>query len=626
MSDRDRYRALLDHLPLGVAVYEVVGGGEDFVFADFNRHAEGIESTRREDLIGRSVRDCFPGVVEFGLFEVFQRVHRTGEPENHPITLYADDRIQGWRENLVFRSPTGEIVAIYEDATARKQAEEALRESELRHRALSELTSDLAYAFRVDGDGHLHLDWASDALGAITGYTADEIRERGGWSTLVVEEDRPVLDEQESRLLAGVTAQVEYRIVHRDGRPHRVRDLGRALLDDAGQRVVRVIGAIHDITEQHALEEQVRRMQKMEAVGTLAGGLAHDFNNLLVGILGHAELLAAHAPADSEAQESARVIRDAAGRAADLTRQLLGFARKGKLRDTAVDLREVVRDAVAILGHTVDRRTVLRQDLERCPAVVKGDPVQLQQVVINLAVNAIQAIDGPGEVCFRTRRDRGAAEGDDEIVLEVVDTGCGIEPAVLERIFEPFFTTRDPGEGTGMGLATVYGIVRNHGGHIGVDSEPGTGSTFRVRLPAHAGPPVSAEAPRPVTAGRPTGRGRLLLVDDEEVVRDTVARMLERLGYTITLAVDGQDALERFAAGDRAFDLVILDINMPRLDGSECFEALRALDPSVRVLIATGYGLDGAVQELLDRGASGYVAKPFDMAGLAGAVDDALGA
>ena len=389
--------------------------------------------------------------------------------------------------------------------------------------------------------------------------------------------------------------------------------------------------AFNDVTERRQLEEQVRHSQKMEAIGTLAGGVAHDFNNLLTGILGYANVLKLGAETGDDVFRAADVIERAATRAAGLAQQLLGFARKGKLQDRPVDLRRVVGDVVSILSHSLDKSIEIQQRFDDAGTAVQGDPGQLQQVAMNLAVNAADAMPGGGELIF----DLHGVEIDDGyclthpeiqpgsyLMLSVTDNGAGIAPDVQARIFEPFFTTKEPGKGTGMGLATTYGIVKNHGGSIEVYSEPGRGTTFKVYLPPARTP--EADWTEPASIETLHGEGHVLVVDDEETVCTALQAMLGEVGYEVDVVHDASQAIEHFLEHHDEIDLVILDWSMPDMGGADCFRVLKQLDPDVRALLITGHAFNGAAQQVLDEGMAGFVQKPFDTRTLAKAVARAI--
>ncbi len=389
------------------------------------------------------------------------------------------------------------------------------------------------------------------------------------------------------------------------------------LLADVARDLAHGVRALRARGERRTMEELLFQAQKMDAIGQLAGGVAHDFNNQLTGILGFAEYLAMQLD-DADLRDQAELIVRAAERSAGLTAQLLAFARKGPFRTVTVDLHAVIRDVVAILERSIDKRIRIRTELDAKAPFVLGDPHQLQNALLNLALNARDAMPAGGDIRLVTRdlrepggpaRDAGG-EAEALVCVEVVDEGTGIADAVRARMFEPFFTTKPPGKGTGMGLAAVYGTVQRHGGQLEVETEADRGSTFRVLLPVASGP-LGAHAPAtlaPHPAGRP---GRVLVVDDEPVVCTLVRSALEASGYDVVVCTAPDEALRFFEAGGHAIDLVLLDMIMPTMNGRETFEALRALRRDVRVLLVSGYSLDDEAQHLLERGAAGFLHKPF---------------
>jgi PAS domain S-box-containing protein len=409
--------------------------------------------------------------------------------------------------------------------------------------------------------------------------------------------------------------------------PHENREA----LETLGAQIGSAIARIRAEEAKLAIEEQLRQSQKLEAIGTLAGGIAHDFNNLLTGILGSASLIKLRAEPGSELHGDTEVIETAAVRASELTRQLLGFARKGKLRNEAVDVHAVIHDVMSILKHTIDKRIRIECSTEARASLVMGDPSQLQQVILNLAVNASEAMPEGGTLSVgtavvekRSAEDRGPAKlaAGRYLVIRVADTGHGMPAEIQARVFEPFFTTKQRGQGTGMGLAVAYGIISSHGGGIELVSEPNRGALFTVYLPAA---PDTAEVLSPDSSVTPSrGRGRILVVDDEQVVCRVAARMLRSLGYQVDSAHDGQAAIEHFRQHGQRIDLVILDLAMPVMSGRECFRLLQETSPEVRVLISSGHAVDHDAQQMLAQGARGFVQKPYVLQELAAAVAQAL--
>ncbi|MBN2196864.1 MAG: response regulator [Polyangiaceae bacterium] len=380
-----------------------------------------------------------------------------------------------------------------------------------------------------------------------------------------------------------------------------------------------VLGTYEDVTERRRLQQRLHDAEHIEAVAQLAGGIAHDFNNLLTGILGNAELIRDDVDADSETAVSALEILRAARRAADLTQQLLAFARRGRLQSQPVDLHTVLAQTAKLSAHTGHRRLTVATRFQARRSIVVGDPTQLGNAFIDLARNASDAMPDGGELLFTTRdvvlSPEEAARLSPELragpylEVRVVDSGVGIAPEIQPRIFEPFFTTKPPGAGSGLGLAAVFGCVKGHGGHVSVESAPARGTTILLLLPIGQG---QARKSTPVSMARvPVESGRILVIDDEETVRAFVVRALTKSGYEVTAFPDGLAAVDYFAVHHAEIDLVILDLTMPHLSGEEAFHRLREIDPDVRVVIASGHSRQAAADALLGEGARAFLAKPF---------------
>jgi signal transduction histidine kinase/CheY-like chemotaxis protein len=407
-------------------------------------------------------------------------------------------------------------------------------------------------------------------------------------------------------------------------------------------QMTRKLGESRDTLESRArqLEEAYRNLQetqrqlaqaeKMSLLGQLAGGIAHDFNNLLGGIIGAADLLQRKGDMSEEQQQYLGMIGESGQRAADLVRQLLAFARPGLKTRIAVDVHALIEEVIRILRRTVDPRVKIHKRLKAEPSTVEGDPTALQSALLNLGVNARDAMPEGGRLSFTTT----VVHFDEETCLQqphaiqpgpfvevgIADTGTGIGKELLGRIFEPFFTTKEAGAGTGLGLAAVYGTVKSHDGTINVYSEPGEGTLFKLYFPAL----LDAEAPPAPAPEVVRGSGRILLVDDEAVIRNLARDMLRGLGYEVLLAGDGPSALEIFAEQRDSIDLVILDLVMPGMNGKQVLRKLKKADPDARVLIASGFHLDMDMPDVRREGASGFLSKPFIVADLSQAVANAL--
>jgi len=418
----------------------------------------------------------------------------------------------------------------------------------------------------------------------------------------------------------------EERIHDRQGR-ERILHTRKVPIFDASGNPQYLLGLSLDITDQRSVEEQLRQAHKMDVVGQLAGGVAHDFNNMLTGIIGAAELLSWRVGDDPDNAKLTGVILDAATRSADLTRQLLAFSRKGKITSTPISINDCIGAVVAILERTIDKRIALEVRLEAENPTVIGDPGLLQNALLNLAVNARDAMPEGGTLTFSTTNLEIAGlpyaaqlSAGPYLEISVADTGIGMASEVLEHIYEPFFTTKDTGKGTGLGLAAVYGTVKEHNGAINVTSEPGTGTVFRVCLPSGVSGVVEVDPGEEVIQGR----GGVMLVDDEAIIRLSGHCLLEELGYQVYLAEDGEQALELYRRERESIGLVILDMVMPKLSGRETFLRLQKIDPEVRVLFSSGFHRDGTVHELLGIGAKGFIHKPYRLQNLSKSVAEAL--
>ena len=417
-------------------------------------------------------------------------------------------------------------------------------------------------------------------------------------------------------LRAGDTWSGELEMQRVDGTSFHALVANAPILDEDGQ-LVGVIGVSSDVTERRLLEDQLRQAQKMEAIGRLAGGVAHDFNNLLTAIKGHSALLLEDLPADSPHADDVDQILRSADRAAALTRQLLAFSRKQLLEERSVDLADVVLEMKPMLLRLVPERIALIvEEAESC--VVRADPSQLTQVVMNLVVNAADAIEASGRIILRVEKvdlspeDIAAipwpVDAGSYAQLAVIDDGSGMAPAVLERIFEPFFTTKGEGRGTGLGLSTVYGIVKQSAGHVITESEPGVGTSFRVLLPRRAG--EADQVQQTEASAHSFEGGVILLVEDDAAVRALARRVLNRAGYDVLDASDGREALRLAEQYSTTIDLVLSDVVMPELGGVELADHLRERYPGLKVVLTSGYS-EAEVSGAVRRRGSAFLVKPF---------------
>lgn len=429
---------------------------------------------------------------------------------------------------------------------------------------------------------------------------------------------------------AGGLKNAEERIMGKDGNELIVIMSVYPEFDEQGE-LTGFDGYFVDITEKKRLEETLVQTQKLDSLGMLAGGIAHDFNNILTGVLGYASLLKTVVPETDKMYKYIDVIEKSASRAANLAQQLLGFARKGKYVMTKLSINDLVKEMTSFLKETFDRSITIVVDTEENLPPVEGDSNQLYQALMNLCINARDAMPEGGRLYIKTEfyllHDEKVVDyfqipPGEYVRVSVTDTGVGMTADVKKKIFEPFYTTKSIGKGTGLGLAMVYGIIKNHGGYITVYSEPGLGTTVRLYLPKGDGT-VEEKRRDKIMNERPK-KGTILLIDDEEVVRELGKDILEAYDYEVLLAIHGNEGVRMFNEYKDRIDLVILDMVMPEKGGRQTFKEIRTLKPDAKVLICSGYGEEQYFYELFEAGAAGFLQKPFQHTELLSKVEEAM--
>ena len=524
------------------------------------------------------------------------------------VQTYEASHVYSAREQQLLEIVAGQVGILIE----RSRAAEAVRRSEERFRTLATTTSDVIY----DWEPAARREWWSENITSILGYRPDEIHfDDDAWEALLHEEDRVRVSASYAAAAAGTVTswREEYRLRRRDGSYAWVLDRARLERDAAG-RVTRVIGAMLDITSlreaREALrrsEDQLRQAAKMEAVGRLAGGVAHDFNNLLTSVLGHADLALGALEPGHPLLDDLQEIKAAGTRAAALTQQLLAFSRKQLLEPRVLDLNAVVSGTIKMLRRTIGEDVTLVTRLAPDLGHVRADPVQMEQVLINLAVNARDAMPDGGRLVIETTNVRLAAGPG--VRIRVQDNGLGMSEEVRRHAFEPFFTTKEVGKGTGLGLATAYGIVEQSGGTITVASEVGHGTTFLIDLP-QVGPEDPPLPAHPI-AELPAGSETVLVVEDEEAVRNLTRRVLEQHGYVVLSAPSGESALELARAHAGPIHLLLTDVVMPGISGPRLAEILLAERKGLCCLFMSGYAASVVGSSPLLQGETRFLQKPF---------------
>ncbi|MDY3562873.1 PAS domain S-box protein [Gemmata sp. JC673] len=649
-DSEERHRLLVE----SVTDYAIFMLAPDGRVATWNAGAQRIKGYTADEIVGRH-------------FSVFYLPENTARAEAWLEAAAASGRFaeEGWRVRkdgsrfwahvaiTALRDPTGRLtgfVKVTRDLTDRLAAEQALRESEQRYRQVVEDQTETVCRFRPDGT----FTFVNDVYCRTFGKRADELIGRP-WHPVVHPAD---LDHVETELTKmapdNPVVRIENRIVDAGGRARWMEFVNRGFYSPAGELVeIQAVG--RDVTDRRAAEDarreleadlrakeqqaryerQLLQSQKLESLGVLAGGIAHDFNNLLTAVLGYASLSRMRLPPNDPVAEDMKRIESAAQRAAELCQQMLAYAGRGQFVVRAVDLNALTQEMTQLLAAVLSKKAVLKYNLTIGLPQVQADPTQLRQIVMNLITNASDAI-GPksGVITLTTglidadARYLAELQAGPELVpgryvyLEVSDTGCGMSEEVRAKIFDPFFTTKFTGRG--LGLAAVQGIVRAHKGAIKVYTQLGKGTTFKVLLPALDRPdPEHAPAGE---APEHNGRGRrVLVVDDEEDVRVFTRKVLEHAGFEVTLAADGGAGVEAFAAAPYQFALVLLDLTMPKMGGSEAFREMRRHRSGVRVVLTSGFAAEEATSGFEGKGLAGFLRKPFRTEDLLATVFDAIG-
>jgi two-component system, cell cycle sensor histidine kinase and response regulator CckA len=537
-----------------------------------------------------------------------------------------------WEQGTGVYSDEDELLALegfINDITERKTAEVLIKASEAKYRALVNNIQDGVFILQ---DGRLQ--FVNEALAHMIGYSVEELTDME-FLPLIAPEYRQFTADRYRQRQAGETVESEYEfdILHKDGITQLTVNLNIGVFTYRGKTAS--LGTIKDITdkkraakEREKLEIQLQQAHKMEAIGTLAGGIAHDFNNLLMGILGNATLTLMHMDPGHPGYDRMKNIEKYVQSGAELTRQLLGFARGGKFEVKPTNLNELIQRTSEMFGRTKKEITI-SLSLQKDIWTVDVDRGQIEQVLLNFYVNAWQAMPSGGNLHLQTANETidnsyiqafSIAPGN-FVKFSITDTGVGMDSDTQKRVFEPFFTTKEKGRGTGLGMASAYGIIKNHGGFINVQSEKGRGSSFTAYLPASTKPSCLEKiVPAPVVKGS----GTILLVDDEQMILDVGGQMLEKLGYQVLTAQNGKEGIDMFKRHQDQIVLVILDMIMPVMGGSETFDKLKSIHPSLNVLLSSGYAVDGQASDILKRGCKGFIQKPFNLETLSRKTSEAL--
>jgi PAS domain S-box-containing protein len=621
-----RLRDMVDHAPFGAHLFELQPDGR-LLLQSANQSADSILHLDHHPLVGHDIADAFPGLLGTDIPATYRRIVTEARPFHYPQLHYAAGQPGAIFDVHALPLGSNRLVVFFTDITERERAAAALRHTEERYRHLFNAGNDaiLVHGFAPDGSADRFVQ-VNDIACQLFGYPRETLLTLAP-PDLAPPDLRDRTTAAAERLRHEHHALFELEFFAADGRRIPV-EINSSLIELDGRSLCLCI--VRDVTERRRLEDQLRQSQKLEVFGQLAGGVAHDFNNLLVAIIGNSELLLETPSLDERQREQATQIQEAARRAAALTRQLLLFARKQPAQPIPCDLGAIVAEHAKLLRRLIGENIALKLELATSPLPIVADVNMVEQVAMNLVVNARDAMPHGGTLTLRTARatldgaepSRCTCSPGDYAALFVRDTGCGIPAADRQRIFEPFFTTKPAGQGTGLGLSTVLGIVQQHHGGIALDSEVGSGTQFAIYLPLAPAFATPEAAPPGIHAEpRPAESATILVVEDDDSVRTIIDRTLNRSGYRVLLATCGAEGLEQLERCAAHIDLVLSDIVMPgEPDGVQLAEIVSARWPSVPTRLMSGYAKD------LDHIGTRILRKPFTAAQLLAYIHDGLAA
>ncbi len=628
----DRYRSILETIEDGYFEVDLAGS-----FTFFNDSLCRIVGYSQDEMMGMNYKKYMDPKTAKKVYQIFNSVFKTGEKAIlYDWEIIAKTGASRSHESSVslIRDLHGKPVGfrgIVRDITERKRAEEMLSESEKKYRTILDTMEDMYSEFDLTGK----VVFRNRAAVKIVGYTEAESKGQSYKEFTTSETRKKLFEIFKKAYQTGESIKInEYEIIAKDGRILALEGIVSLKKDDSGNPIGFSVLA-HDISErkraeleQRKLESQLQHAQRMEAIGTLAGGIAHDFNNLLMSIQGDVSMMLYKLDPAHPHYARLKNIEYQIKNGSDLTRQLLGFSRGGKYEIKATNINEFIKLMTKVFGST-KKELNIKEKYQEDIWTVEIDRGQINQAILNLFVNACQAMNDGGDLFVQTENiildetyvKPYNTEPGRFVKISVTDTGTGMGPEILKKVFDPFFTTKDLTRGIGLGLASTYGIVKNHGGIITAYSEKGLGSTFNIYLPVSEKDVIhEIETSKKILTGTET----ILFIDDEERILEAGIHMLELLGYNLIVCKNGDEAVKIYSEYKDDIDMVILDMIMPGMDGGEVFDRLKVIHPDVKVLLSSGYSINGNASKILERGCNGFIQKPFTMEQLSTRVREIL--
>ncbi len=623
-EDKYQYRWIMENLPLLICTFKPDG---EIIFVN-KTYCEYFNKTY-EELVGSNFLELIPESDRKKVVDSFSSLTMESPMisyEHKVIMPNGDIGWQRWTDKALFDSK-GNVILYYsagEDISERKLTEEALKQSKEKYENILESIDD-GY-FEVDIAGNF--TFFNDSMCKMVGYDKNELMGMNNRKYMDEETAKKVFKVFNKVYQTDISAKaLDWKLIRKDGKECFIETVISLIKDSNGEKIG-FRGIARDITERKQLEEQLRQAHKMKSIGTLAGGIAHDFNNLLMGIQGRVSLMLMDKNSSHPDFEHLVGIENYVKSAVDLTRQLLGFARGGKYEPKPTDINKMIKKSSHMFGRT-KKEIKIHIKYQENIWTVDADQGQMEQVLMNLYVNAWQAMPLGGDIYIRTKNvtlDKEYVKPFEVkpgpyVMISVTDTGIGMDEATRQRIFEPFFTTKPMGMGTGLGLASAYGIIKNHGGFIKVYSKKGEGATFNIFLPASE---KKVTRKKRIVQKITKGKETILLVDDEEMIIDVGMQMLEKLGYKVITAKSGKEAVDIYKKNKAEIDMVILDMIMHGMGGKETYDQLKEINPDIKVLLSSGYSINGQAIEILDRGCNGFIQKPFDIRNISLKINEIL--